>query len=532
MAADDVFTLLEDIPSDNDSVCSDDDQVDPENITANNNLLNLDDIPIIFADDIDMYQNIANQEDDDSIDSDPEMNETLAVIRSRELAKRTIWTTSTENCIRQRKTFSEATGPNIPDDLESPHDVFLHIFPLNLIEAIVFQTNLYALQKNGGNSNSFTATNVKEMKTFLGINILMGVKKLPSYCDYWSSRPELRDHFISSAMTRDRFAWILGHIHLADNSIMPPKGSDNYDKLYKIRLLLETLTETFKESYKPGKNQSIDKSMIRFKGRSTLKQYMPLKPIKRGYKVWIRADESGYVCQFQIYSGKVSDIAEKDLGARVVKDLSRDLVGKGHHIYFDNFFNSVQLEKDLQSDLIYACGTVRTNRKGLPADMKSDKDLPQRGDLDWRVSKDGLVFLKWKDRKIVSFLSNYHNPLDICSVPRKEKDGSSKDIPCPNIVRDYNAHMGYVDKMDMLKSIYEIDRKSKKWWHRVLWYFLDVSIVNSYILFKNRTESSTPNLKVFRISVWRQASLVLGSQHVLELNPKSQIISSVQCLTK
>ncbi|KAJ8932804.1 hypothetical protein NQ314_014508 [Rhamnusium bicolor] len=332
MAADDVFTLLEGIPSDVDSISTDDDQEDPENITANNNnLLDLNDIPIIFADDLDLDQNIANQEDDDSIDSDPEMNETLAVIRSRELAKRTIWTTSIENCVQNKKTFSEATGASIPDDLESPHDVFLHIFPLTLIETIVFQTNLYALQKNGGNPNSFTATNAREMKTFLGINILM-----------------------------------------------------------------------------------------------------------------------------------VSDVVEKELGARVVKDLSRDLVGKGHHIYFDNFFNSVQLQKDLQADLIYACGTVRTNRKGLPADMKSDKDLTQRGDFDWRVSKDGLVFVKWKDRKIVSFLSNYQNPLEICSIPRKEKDGSSKDIRCPNIVRDYNAHMGYVDKMDMLKSIYEIDRKSKK----------------------------------------------------------------------
>ncbi|KAJ8938182.1 hypothetical protein NQ314_011590 [Rhamnusium bicolor] len=175
-AADDVFTLLEGIPSDVDSISTDDDQEDPENITANNNnLLDLNDIPIIFADDLDLDQNIANQEDDDSIDSDPEMNETLAVIRSRELAKRTIWTTSIENCVQNKKTFSEATGASIPDDLESPHDVFLHIFPLTLIQTIVFQTNLYALQKNGGNPNSFTATNAREMKTFLGINILMGM---------------------------------------------------------------------------------------------------------------------------------------------------------------------------------------------------------------------------------------------------------------------------------------------------------------------------------------------------------------------
>ena len=36
--------------------------------------------------------------------------------------------------------------------------------------------------------------------------------------------------------------------------------------------------------------------MIRFKGRSSLKQFMPMKPIKRGIKVWVRADSHNGVC--------------------------------------------------------------------------------------------------------------------------------------------------------------------------------------------------------------------------------------------
>lgn len=45
--------------------------------------------------------------------------------------------------------------------------------------------------------------------------------------------------------------------------------------------------------------------MIKLKGRSSLKQYIPDKPIKRGYKVWTPADAHGYVvCQFQVYEGK------------------------------------------------------------------------------------------------------------------------------------------------------------------------------------------------------------------------------------
>lgn len=35
-----------------------------------------------------------------------------------------------------------------------------------------------------------------------------------------------------------------------------------------------------------SRNLSIDESVIAFKGRSTMKQFMPMKPIKRGFKVW------------------------------------------------------------------------------------------------------------------------------------------------------------------------------------------------------------------------------------------------------
>ncbi|GFT58039.1 piggyBac transposable element-derived protein 4 [Nephila pilipes] len=68
-------------------------------------------------------------------------------------------------------------------------------------------------------------------------------------------------------------------------------------------------------------SQAINVSMIKFKGRSSLKQYMPKMPMKRDYKVWMRCNESGFRCQFKIFAGQVKDV-EKKLGERVVKSLS------------------------------------------------------------------------------------------------------------------------------------------------------------------------------------------------------------------
>lgn len=59
--------------------------------------------------------------------------------------------------------------------------------------------------------------------------------------------------------------------------------------------------------------QSVDESMILFKGRSSLRQYIPSKPIKRGHKVRVRVDLSGFMCELQIYTGKVGDSAEQKL---------------------------------------------------------------------------------------------------------------------------------------------------------------------------------------------------------------------------
>ncbi|KAJ8945549.1 hypothetical protein NQ318_020395 [Aromia moschata] len=55
---------------------------------------------------------------------------------------------------------------------------------------------------------------------------------------------------------------------------------------------------TFLKARHESPPQSVDESMTKFKGRSRLKQYLPLKLIKRGIKVWTRCDSLiGIECQ-------------------------------------------------------------------------------------------------------------------------------------------------------------------------------------------------------------------------------------------
>ena len=86
-----------------------------------------------------------------------------------------------------------------------------------------------------------------------------------------------------------------------------------YDRLAKVRPVIETLRSSFLSSYNPHRENSIDEAMLKFKGRSTLKQYMPKKPIKRGFKVWVRADShNGYISDVDVYTGR-DDSTETNL---------------------------------------------------------------------------------------------------------------------------------------------------------------------------------------------------------------------------
>lgn len=167
----------------------------------------------------------------------------------------------------------------------------------------------------------------------------------------------------------------------------------------------------------------------------------------------------------------------------------------------DNFFTTYEFFNFLETKNIYLCGTAILNRKNMPKNLLAqDKDL-NRGDFDWAVSDDGLIFLKWRDKRCVSILSSLPDSADSTEVERKEKDGTKVKIKCPKAFSTYNRNMGYVNKFDQLKALYEIDHKSKKWCHRIFFHFLDVALINTYILHKMLTYGEINTAKQFCLNL-------------------------------
>ena len=159
----------------------------------------------------------------------------------------------------------------------------------------------------------------------------------------------------------------VGNLHFTENRKAPARGEPMYNRLGEVRPVIDKVGSALASSYIPGRDVVVDEAMIPFKGCSCIKQYMPMKPVKRGIKVWCLADsKTGYVQKFEIYTGKKEEgllpDEETALGARVVLSLTSHLMGKNYHLYF---FTSEHLYKTLLERGIYACGTVRQTSRGF-----------------------------------------------------------------------------------------------------------------------------------------------------------------------
>ena len=372
--------------------------------------------------------------------------------------------------------FNEPVGAavSVPSTVKG---VFQLIFDRVLIDHIVEETNRYARTVMGESRyEKWEKIKADDIYAYFGIMIMMGLVELPSLHDYWQRDPLFNCPAIAERMARDRFLEIHKYLHFVDNSSLIPPGDPGYDRLCKVRGVLEMIEERFAALYNPSRESSIDEAMVPYKGRSSLKQYMPKKPVRRGLKVWMRADSiNGYVSQFQVYVGRETS-AETGLGARVVKDLTQNLVGKHHHIFCDNFFTSVRLFEELHERGIYATGTLRADRKGFPEDLKESvkKGLKERGECKIRQSKldTNLSVCVWQDTKAVTACTTFCKTTPLSEVQRKMKNGEHHTFPCPESIMTYNKYMGGVDKNDQLREYYHVRLKSRKYYKYLFGCFL------------------------------------------------------------
>ncbi|XP_062538282.1 piggyBac transposable element-derived protein 3-like [Armigeres subalbatus] len=286
--------------------------------------------------------------------------------------------------------FCPMTLPVPPAKAVTPYQYFKRFFTDAIIQNITEQTNLYSEQKLG-DGNSIDVTK-HEIEQFLGILVLMGIHKVPSYRMNWATATRYAP--IADVMTRNRFEQIKNMLHFNDNTQLKKRNEPGYDKLFKVRPFIDAIRLNFLD-VDPLPDQSIDEIMIPSKSHSPLRQYNKNKPHRFGINVKGRAGKDGILHDFDIYTGKSDKQPNGDWGISgdVVLNLVKTLPENQQiRIFADNWFSSYSLAHELNRRGFQYTGTIRVGR--IPnADFIPDKELMAkgRGSHDAYISNDNII---------------------------------------------------------------------------------------------------------------------------------------------
>lgn len=436
----------------------------------------------IYADNL---SDISCESDFDSDDSDLVDDEDIIPLPTT-FTRRTISSSSDEEEV---DGWSINDNPPVLEDflgipgitLNNPPKTQMDVLKLfiddDFFKFLVIESNRYYYQnidrlKSQTKGIKWKDITIPEMKKFVGLIIFMGLVRKDRRNEYWTTDPVLETPFFGKTMSRDRFNQIWRAWHFNNNEDI----TDPSDRLEKVRPIINHFVEKFKNIYKPKQQVSLDEGIIPWRGRLFFRVYNAGKIIKYGILVRILSEsDTGYICNFEIYAAQGLRLIE------TIQTVVSPYTDVWHHLYMDNYYNSVDNTVALLQKKIRVCGTIRKNR-GLPECLKKT-DL-QRGDTIFRRKNDILLQV-WKSKKEVSLISSIH------SAEMKESHNvdrmTRQKIIKPNALIDYNKYMKGVDRADQYLSYYNILRKTTKWTKRVAMYMINCALFNSFVVYNSIT---------------------------------------------
>lgn len=350
---------------------------------------------------------------------------------------------------------------------------------------------------------------LEEFDVFIGFLIFSSFNKRSSERDYWKKHPLLKHQNIADAMSRNKYQTIKSKIKFHKQ-----QDFDQKDKVSRVRPIVNIFRKNIKKFGIFATALSVDEMMCKFFGRSSLKQFIKMKPTRYGIKIWALCSSTGYIFEFEIYCGKNSDnndaLSKCALGSRVViRMLQSLLLNKSslklskYHIYFDNLFSSPDLLVHLNKYGLRATGTVRENRIKAENRNVIQKDAP-RGTFEVQHDKNsGLNYITLKDSKVVSVLSTAAGVSPQSSANRWNKELKCKTgIPFPHAFSIYNKFMGGVDIHDMYCNRVMPSIRSKKWTWVIFTRIIQASITNALVLWNTACEKDRKSaVKEFAVSI-------------------------------
>lgn len=138
----------------------------------------------------------------------------------------------------------------------------------------------------------------------------------------------------------------------------------------------------------------------------------------------------------------------------------------------DNLFSSVHVVEELWSNGLKYVGTLRANKKQLPAEfLPSTKREIESSLFVFNDFMSLSSYVPKKNRAVVLISSHHHsNSIDVENAKK------------PSMITFYNKNKSGVDTLGHLIESFTCRRKTMRWPYLLLMYILDVSSFNSYVL--------------------------------------------------
>jgi hypothetical protein len=365
---------------------------------------------------------------------------------------------------------------------------FYCIMDTSMLDLICNHTNVEAEL-----DNSNFRINHNDLLCFIGVLYCRGLLcHRIAVRDLWSKNYGMP--IISKLMSRTKFATIMKYLRFDDkNTRAARKGDDKFAIMREIWTKFITNSQT---CWTPGQILTVDEQLVPCKTRCPFIQYIPNKPDKFGIKFWILADQkSKYTIRAFPYCGKddtfYNNTTDK-LGQYIVKKLLEPYFDKGYHVTADNFFSNIELALFLKSKNTTYLGTVNKNKPDLPLIIMQKQKLNETLFLE-NDSSVLLTIHQGKINKKVLLISTLHDMAQIPTVVNPKLK--------PNTILTYNQTKCGVDTVDQMAKHNSVKSPTRRWPIQVWYNILNLSGINSWILYKNVNRNTKKSRREFLLEL-------------------------------
>ena len=266
-----------------------------------------------------------------------------------------------------------------------------------------FMARFHDVLKESSKYTYVKETDIIELKALIRLLYLRAALQLNIFKTREIFFHESSHEIFAATMSHNRFAFLICFLEFDDKETQRQRWRE--DKFAAIREFFMKMKENNGRCCNPLPYVSIDETLYHYHGRTGMKQYNPSKPEKYGLLYQSLCDAKvPYTYSTLRYAGKLEVIGANDYYVTGYNEYMKWLVNnfqiygtlQGQNISFNRYFTSVPLAEWCLEKNIPIVGTLKSNQKGIPKEMK--------GVADWEEKRTAFCYSEDEKAMLLSYI--------------------------------------------------------------------------------------------------------------------------------